>query len=238
MNHSFNIEHAKKYGVNSAIILNNMIFWIAKNRANGKNQHDGRTWTFNSVRAWSELFSYLSEKQIRTAIEKLIEVGVLIKGNYNEKGYDRTLWYAFKDESIYLDGIKPLPSKENGFDQQVEPIPDINKDINKDINNNASKDADKKLLDKFAYAFSNKLLEIYGQDTGQQYNKTVYQLNSILKRNYSALLNSDCYNQISARWKSYRADEWWSKQAPDILVFLKHWPKFKGIFKKSEFKFD
>ena len=36
MEHSFNIELAKEYGILEAILLKNIWFWIEKNRANEK----------------------------------------------------------------------------------------------------------------------------------------------------------------------------------------------------------
>lgn len=37
MNHSFNVEIATKYGMLEAVLLENINFWITKNKANGKN---------------------------------------------------------------------------------------------------------------------------------------------------------------------------------------------------------
>ena len=45
MTYTFDTILAAKYGVNEAIMLNNFIYWIAKNEANGKHFHDGRYWT-------------------------------------------------------------------------------------------------------------------------------------------------------------------------------------------------
>ena len=36
MNHSFNVDIAKKYGIEKAVLLENFSFWIAKNKANKK----------------------------------------------------------------------------------------------------------------------------------------------------------------------------------------------------------
>ena len=55
MNHSFDIAHAKEYGLPEGILINNFQFWIAKNRANGRHQHEGRTWTYNTAKALAEL---------------------------------------------------------------------------------------------------------------------------------------------------------------------------------------
>lgn len=123
--HFFDIEIAKKYGVNEAIIYTNLLFWIKKNKANGKHYYDGRYWSYNSVKAFQVLFPYLSIKQIRTALENLINNNVLIKGNYNSNPYDRTLWYAFKEEPEELKTINGQIDdniKENGFDKKESSI--------------------------------------------------------------------------------------------------------------------
>jgi len=116
MTHHFEVGDAEKFGVNAAIILSNIKFWISKNRANEKHQHEGRTWTYNSVKAFSELFPYLTNKQVRTAIDKLVKKGVLIQGRFNKLSYDHTKWFALADEeTICPQGQKVLPSGANGF---------------------------------------------------------------------------------------------------------------------------
>lgn len=134
--HIFDIEIAKEYGVNVAIILENMDFWISKNKANNKHFYEGRYWTYNSVRAFHELFPYLSEKQIYTTLNKMVDEGLIMVGNFNKLPYDRTKWYALTDkgESILQNGKMGVTEKENEIAEKVEPIPYINTDINSDIN--------------------------------------------------------------------------------------------------------
>ena len=69
MNHSFNAEIADMYGVNEAILIENIYYWVSKNKANGKHYHDGKYWTYNSTKAFSELFYYWSESQIERIIK-------------------------------------------------------------------------------------------------------------------------------------------------------------------------
>ena len=97
--HHFKIRDAKRYGITEAILLYNLRFWIAKNKANGKHLHKGRTWTYNSCKAFSVLFPYLSESQIKRALASLVKQGAILKDNFNKKRYDRTSWYALTDES-------------------------------------------------------------------------------------------------------------------------------------------
>lgn len=117
MNHQFDIEEAQEYGVNSAIILNNLRFWVAKNKANNKHFHEGKYWTYNSVKAFSALFPYLSEKQIRTALENLETLGVIGKGNFSDNKYERANWFC-------LLGQDHLPCRANGAAQDGESITD------------------------------------------------------------------------------------------------------------------
>ena len=92
--HSFDPEIAGRVGLNAAVIFQNITFWIEKNQANRRNLRDGRYWTYNSISAFGQLFPYLSEKQIRTALEKLVSAELIIKGNFSDDRYDRTCWYA------------------------------------------------------------------------------------------------------------------------------------------------
>lgn len=146
MEHNFNVDVAKDYGIAEAVILHNFYFWIKRNEANRENHHDGRYWTYNSVSALGELFPYLSERQISYAINKLVEGNALVKGNYNTNKYDRTIWYAISDEaeakyyqcrnSVKKEIFEPepieqsseihLPNLSNGNTETVQPIPDSN----------------------------------------------------------------------------------------------------------------
>ena len=95
--HSFDPDIAALVGLNAAVIFQNITFWIEKNQANQRNLRDGRYWTYNSISAFAELFPYLTEKQIRTALDKLIKSELVLKGNFSDDRYDRTCWYALGD---------------------------------------------------------------------------------------------------------------------------------------------
>lgn len=139
MQHHFNVEVATKYGVHSAILLDNFYYWIEKNRANGNNFFDGYYWTYNSKKALSELFPYLSEKQVRTAIENLVNDGILITGNYNEMKMDRTTWYSITKKGYELLGdcrtsLFDLPNLANASDFEGRAIPNNKHTDNKPNN--------------------------------------------------------------------------------------------------------
>lgn len=158
MEHSFDIEIAKKYGIECAIVYKHILFWIIKNKAHNKNFRDGSYWTYFSISSLQSIFPYFSIKQLRTILEKMKEQGIIKVGNYNSQKYDRTLWYAFVEEPEELKKIVPIGLKEedsqkgksicpngqmefpetaNGFSQTDKPIPynktNILTDIKTDI---------------------------------------------------------------------------------------------------------
>ena len=134
MEHIFDVDEAEKYGIVEAVLIRHFKFWIVKNAANERNQHDDHVWTYSSIKALSLIFPYLSNEQIRYAIEKLIKKEVLITGNFNEHKYDRTIWYAFKDES-FLEKYKiHLGKIPNAIDESATPIPDVSTGTSTDKN--------------------------------------------------------------------------------------------------------
>ena len=140
MEHSFDVELAKEYGILEAILMQNIYFWIEKNKANNKHFYDGKWWTYNSQKAFSDMFPYASERKIQLALERLINKGLLECGNYNKTNFDRTKWYSITQNGyIVLQNVKSEYAKMlNENTHNVEPIPDINTDINTD-NNTSSK---------------------------------------------------------------------------------------------------
>ena len=118
MEHSFNIEVASIYGIEEAILVHNLYFWIKKNVANGKHYYDGRCWTYNSAKAFAEYFPYLSDTKIYRVLSRLEENGFIIKGNYNKDKSDRTKWYSFTDKG--LEKLRAQGYDVNGFSGNLQ----------------------------------------------------------------------------------------------------------------------
>lgn len=99
--HSFNVDIAKKYGINIAVILQNLLFWTEKKLANCQLEDDGLAYIYNSVSAWQKLFPYLSEKQIRCALNTLENDGYLVsRQDLNQSSMDRTKHYALTEKAL------------------------------------------------------------------------------------------------------------------------------------------
>ena len=170
MNHCFDILIAEKYGVNIAIFLNNIAFWIQKNQANQRHYYDGRYWTYNSQPAFLQLFPYWTIQNLKTVISNAKKLGLIVQGNYNEKSYDKTSWYALTELGLSL-----FPALNNQKQPETlinthrleltdpsvrinRPIPDINADIKKDTTTDFDKSASNRKKPNIPLE---QLLEIY-----------------------------------------------------------------------------
>ena len=49
MVYSFDSRIAELYGVDEAVFIHNLYFWISKNIANGHQYRDGKFWTYNTT---------------------------------------------------------------------------------------------------------------------------------------------------------------------------------------------
>lgn len=97
--HVLDVGVAQLVGTNAAIILENISYWCEHNAANNANLHDGHYWTYNSTKAFGELFPYMTVNVIRTAIKKLKNNGLILTGNFNKSAYDRTTWYTLTEKA-------------------------------------------------------------------------------------------------------------------------------------------
>lgn len=132
MEHSFDIDIAKDYGIPAAILLKHIYYWVEKNRVNEKHCFDGEYWTYCSVKAFGELFPYMGAKVIRNGLQKLEDGGLIKVGCFNDQLYDRTKWYTLTSNGRTLcrNGKRPFAETTETLCPKGEPIPDI---INTDI---------------------------------------------------------------------------------------------------------
>ena len=129
--HSFDPDIAKQVGVNAAVIFSNICWWCERNAVKGRNIHDGNAWTFNSIKVMEDLFGYLTQRQIRHAVQKLEDAGLIEAGNFNRDNRDRTKWYSLKiDTEAFYNFVSPHLTKLSTptFDKIVKPLPDVKED--------------------------------------------------------------------------------------------------------------
>ena len=111
--HTLDPAVADELSVNAALIYSHIRHFCAmkENEADARSFHDGRYWIFNSVSSFREWFFYLSDKQIRTALDQLIEASYIKVGEFNRANFDRTKWYADLRSAVNVH----LPSGADGY---------------------------------------------------------------------------------------------------------------------------
>ena len=108
-------ELAKLIGLNEAIVLQQIHYWLEINRKANKNLRDGRYWTYNSMKNWHEKdFSFWSHNTVQRIFTSLVNKGYLIFGNYNKLKFDQTKWYSIDYEALETLSLSITPKWGNG----------------------------------------------------------------------------------------------------------------------------
>nr|UVY59180.1 MAG: Replication initiator protein A (RepA) N-terminus [Bacteriophage sp.] len=124
--HILDIGVAQLVGANAALILENIAYWCEHNAANNSNLHDGHYWTYNSTKAFGELFPYMTINVIRASLKKLKDNGLILTGNYNKSAYDRTMWYTLTEKAETMLDVNvhsDEPNQEEATDEAPSPAP-------------------------------------------------------------------------------------------------------------------
>ncbi len=93
-------ELAVVLGLNEALILQLVHYWIEINKKNNRNFHEGRYWTYNTIDEWHEEFPFWSNSTIKRTFKRLRDMNLIIVDNFNVYQMDRTLWYTINYEEL------------------------------------------------------------------------------------------------------------------------------------------
>lgn len=145
MTHQFNTKIAEKYGIEEAILIEHLYFWIHKNECEKEMFKDRRTWCYSSAKAFNKYILYMNPQKIRRVLQKLEENGFIMIGNYNKSCLNKTLWYSFTDKAMkeLHDNGYDFSKMKNG-DFKSEKCEDINKEDKEKNNINKNIDIEKK----------------------------------------------------------------------------------------------
>jgi hypothetical protein len=233
--HSFEVEHAKQYGLAEAVLIKNFKFWIEHNIDQKYNFKDGRTWTYISLKELAKNFDYLSEKQVRTAIDHLIKDEVLLKGNYNKLSIDKTLWYAFVNENAF---VKPYDQKEKPSaqmgkpsDQEVKAIPDT-LNIYSNTNTNTNNITAKKSKNSFVPPTLEEV-KVFFRENGYTEEVAIRAF-----KHYEDNDWKDSYNNKVLNWKSKMRNNWFKDQYKIQESKIKVRDTFGSIHFKTQQEID
>lgn len=76
-------------GLNEAIVLQQFNYWLKRSNK----QFEGYTWIYNTIDKWLQQFPFFSKSTLRRTITHLETQGIVVTGNFNQKGFDKTKWY-------------------------------------------------------------------------------------------------------------------------------------------------
>ena len=102
LEHHFPPLIAEKYGVNAAIFLRDIYHWCSTNRDNEQHFHEGRWWTYQTIKGLCRRHTYWTKNQVEHIIKTCKEKGALLSSHFNEDQFDRTSWYSLTDEAWAL----------------------------------------------------------------------------------------------------------------------------------------
>ena len=88
------LKKPDKTGLNKAIFLNQLNYWIELNEQSEINFEDGYYWSYSSYPKMIERdFPYWSVDTLKRAVTSLEKYGIVISANYNSMKMDKKKWY-------------------------------------------------------------------------------------------------------------------------------------------------
>ena len=137
--HSFRVDIATKYGIAEAILLGYFYHWITIAEKNESNFHDGRYWTYDTERSLTMKMPYIPKSTMHRLIIKLVKAGLLLTGNYNKMGYDKTTWFSLSESGKSLfEQEKTCPEMGQTLPQNGATIPIYKEEKEMDLPRNGA----------------------------------------------------------------------------------------------------
>jgi hypothetical protein len=123
--HTFYLDHAMTYGVEEAVILSNIIFWVRVNAKNKRNRINSKYWMYASAENLTKTFTYFNRIKIQRLLKNLEQKGAVLSDCFNKKNYDTTKWYTLSDS---------LKKHEHKLKRQVKEDKDTDNEMNRGDN--------------------------------------------------------------------------------------------------------
>ena len=131
---------AEVLGVNEAIIVQQIHYWLNINEKAKINFHKGKYWTYNTYENWQKTnFRFLSVSTLKRIFKKLVTKGILITDNFNKAKYDRTLWVTINYEKLDELLSKYEEENKNEKSEEIEENVEISTKYQNDTTSNSNK---------------------------------------------------------------------------------------------------
>lgn len=194
-----NTPLATVIGLNEAIVLQQVHYWVDGNKKRKINLKEGRFWTYNTYDKWqSENFPFWSLSTVERTFKKLEKMGLLISGSFNKKKTDRTKWYTINYEELEkLEKAHEDASRQND-EMQNEAIRQ-----NDEMQNDAFPQNDEmQSVNLTCSIYTENTTETNNKDLKDFVNKTA---SPTLKNQYLEIANGFYVEMSSGRWSK---DQW------------------------------
>lgn len=134
--------------LNEAIVLNQLNYWLEKNRKAQNNFIDGKYWVYNTYAEWKENnFPFWSEKTIQRAFVRLEKKGLVITENFNGYAVDKTKWYTINYD-VLDEMVKEYRSRKDNVTTRKDKVSRRGGQNDRAIPENTNRDYNSETTDK------------------------------------------------------------------------------------------
>jgi hypothetical protein len=95
--HTFQSDHAVSYGIEKAILISNIYFWLQLNEKKNRNAINKKIWMYASASTLAQTFPYITRATISRHLRELETNKIILSGQFNKLPFDKTKWYTFTD---------------------------------------------------------------------------------------------------------------------------------------------
>lgn len=116
--------------LDEAIVLNQLNYWVERNKDANRNFRDGHYWVYNSYEAWRKQdFPVWSATKIKRIFTSLEGKGIVLSANYNKLAIDKTKWYTIDYDKLkkfikeYSKGQNETPKDQDEISKDADDQP-------------------------------------------------------------------------------------------------------------------
>lgn len=158
---------ATEIGLNEAIILQQMHYWINKSN----HIHDNKRWIYNSYKEWEHHFPFWSNATIRRTISSLERQELVLVGNYNKAGFDKTKWYSINYSKLEVVSKRVAQNEQTSCSKRAKAVAQNEQTNTRDYTENTS---DSRHTQSNIYEYITKELE--NIQNSMQFEKLSYEI--------------------------------------------------------------
>ena len=117
--HYFDVDVAKRCGVNAAILLSDIQYWCERSKGDPAHLREGRVWMWSSLDGFVERHPYMSFAQVRFALQQLRQNEMVLTLRHSGNS---TIWYAPSQVSPIAPEVSPIAHEVSPIAPEVSPI--------------------------------------------------------------------------------------------------------------------